>query len=218
MRLIRAVILAFATFTRIPMPCLKQDDSAAALSIAFLPLVGAAIGGVAAICLYICGVFHLSRILTSVGVFVLPIIITGGIHIDGYLDTADALASWRDKERSLRILRDPHIGAFAVIRFIVYMLVYFTLIYEFVGAYSAGIFPACILLFVYVFSRVLAAVSVLTMPRARRGGMLAMFAKKRESKKAGAILAFLTALAIFGFIRCDRFFYLYGLFIVPCFL
>ena len=40
-----------------------------------------------------------------------PVWITGGIHMDGFLDTQDALGSCQTKERRLKILKDPHAGA-----------------------------------------------------------------------------------------------------------
>ena len=45
----------------------------------------------------------------------IPIIITGGIHLDGLLDTADALSSYKSMEEKLEILKDSHTGAFAII-------------------------------------------------------------------------------------------------------
>jgi adenosylcobinamide-GDP ribazoletransferase len=45
---------------------------------------------------------------------VAPIIITGGIHMDGFLDTQDALSSYQPRERRLEILKDSHAGAFAI--------------------------------------------------------------------------------------------------------
>lgn len=41
--------------------------------------------------------------------------VTGGIHLDGLLDTADALSSYKTKEEKLEILKDSHAGAFAII-------------------------------------------------------------------------------------------------------
>ena len=49
------------------------------------------------------------------GICVLPVLVTGGIHLDGFCDTADALASHQDTEKKLQILKDPHMGAFAAI-------------------------------------------------------------------------------------------------------
>ena len=45
----------------------------------------------------------------------IPVLVTGGIHLDGLLDTADALSSWQTRERRLEILKDSHAGAFAII-------------------------------------------------------------------------------------------------------
>ena len=57
----------------------------------------------------------------------LPALVTGGIHLDGYADSSDALASHASPERKQEILRDPHCGAFAVIRLCVYFIAYFSL-------------------------------------------------------------------------------------------
>ena len=55
-------------------------------------------------------------LLRAAGFCLLPVWITGGIHLDGYADTCDALASYASQEERLAILKDPHCGAFAVIR------------------------------------------------------------------------------------------------------
>ena len=55
-------------------------------------------------------------LLRAAGFCLLPVWITGGIHLDGYADTCDALASYGGQEKRLAILKDPHCGAFAVIR------------------------------------------------------------------------------------------------------
>ena len=54
----------------------------------------------------------------------IPILVTGGFHLDGFMDTCDALSSWRTREERLQILSDPHIGAFAVIRLALFGLIY----------------------------------------------------------------------------------------------
>ena len=51
-----------------------------------------------------------------------PLLVTGGIHMDGFLDTCDARASWGDREKKLEILKDSHTGAFAVISGVLYLL------------------------------------------------------------------------------------------------
>ena len=53
-----------------------------------------------------------------------PIFITGGIHMDGFMDTCDARASYGDREKKLAILKDTHTGAFAVIFGALYLILY----------------------------------------------------------------------------------------------
>ena len=55
--------------------------------------------------------------------------VTGGVHVDGLLDTSDALSSWQERERRLEILKDSHAGAFAVITACAFFLIWY-------GAYS----------------------------------------------------------------------------------
>ncbi len=66
--------------------------------------------------------------VTAVLVLV-PVFVTGGIHVDGLLDTSDALSSWQERSRRLEILKDSHAGAFAVITAAVYFIAWY-------GAYS----------------------------------------------------------------------------------
>ncbi len=54
----------------------------------------------------------------------IPILVTGGIHLDGLLDTVDAKSSYGDRKKKLAILADPHVGAFAIIGGSVYLLLY----------------------------------------------------------------------------------------------
>ena len=61
--------------------------------------------------------------------WLVPVFVTGGIHVDGLLDTSDALSSWQERSRRLEILKDSHAGAFAVITAAVYFIAWY-------GAYS----------------------------------------------------------------------------------
>ena len=193
MHWVRAVMLAFSTYTRIPMPQIKWDDDAMKLAIAFLPLVGVVVGGAVWLWRLICIYFEISAILFAVIALALPVVITGGIHIDGYCDTSDALASCLDKGRKLEILKDPRIGAFALIRFCVYTLINFGLLYElYMREYHTGF------LLLYVVSRCLAAWSAMTMPNARKDGMLAAFTENTDRKKAVITLTILTVLGFCG--------------------
>ena len=94
----------------------------------------------------------------------IPVWVTGGIHLDGYLDTQDALHSYQSRERKLEILKDPHTGAFAVIAGICYFVldlgIYSGLTAESVRVIAAG----------FVLSRALSGLSVVCFPQARKKG------------------------------------------------
>jgi len=177
------------------MPQTKWDDDALKLVIAFLPLVGVVAGGAVWGWQVLCRALEFSAVLFASVAVALPIFITGGIHMDGFCDTSDALASYQEKGRSLEIMKDPHVGAFALIRLGIYLLVNFALLYElFARGYDTGIG------FLYVLSRCFAAESAMTMPNARKDGMLAEFTEHADRPKVGVPLALLAAFATAGWI------------------
>ena len=99
----------------------------------------------------------------------IPVFITGGIHLDGFLDTQDAQSSWQTKERRLEILKDSHAGAFAIISCTVYFLMY-------IGVYSClSVRSMEVIAYSFMLSRTLSGLSVVTFPQARKKGMVADF-------------------------------------------
>lgn len=82
-------------------------------SAAWFPVVGLIIGVVLVLAVWMAG--HASAWVGALIGLVVWVWITGGLHLDGLGDVADALAaSHRSPERLLEVLRDPHIGAFGV--------------------------------------------------------------------------------------------------------
>ena len=58
--------------------------------------------------------------------------ITGGIHLDGWMDSSDAFFSYRDIAKRLEIMKDPRMGAFGVLSVIVILSARFLFVYEIV--------------------------------------------------------------------------------------
>ena len=109
-------------------------------------------------------------------------LITGGIHLDGMLDTADALSSWQPMERRLEILKDSHAGAFAIIVCCSYFVAAFGIWSEMsISALSA-------LAGGYVLSRALSGFAIATFPCAKKSGLAATFADQADRKKCRVIL------------------------------
>jgi adenosylcobinamide-GDP ribazoletransferase len=95
----------------------------------------------------------------------------------------------------LEILKDPRIGAFALIRYSVYMLLEFALLCE---LYERGITGGIV--WIFALSRCLAAWSAVTMKNARNDGMLAAFTEKADRRTVVIILAFFSMLALAGWL------------------
>ena len=115
MRILKTIAVAFSLYSRIPMPHFPWEEEDMKHNMVFLPWIGAVIGGVSFLLYRL-----LSPVVPTIGMLavllLVPIVTTGGFHLDGFMDVQDALSSFRSREEKLEILSDPHIGAFSVIR------------------------------------------------------------------------------------------------------
>ena len=125
----KGFLMAISMFTVIPLPRYEWDDEGGKNIMKFYPVIGLIVG------LIWYGVFRLLNLLgasimvTTAITLITPFILTGMLHLDGYMDVCDALLSRRDKEEKLRILKDPHTGAFAVISVVMLFVVNFSGVY-----------------------------------------------------------------------------------------
>ncbi len=159
--LLRSCAIAFSTYSRIPMPMVEWNEKNMRHTLAFFPLVGAAVGAVFWGAGALCGLLDAGPILRAGVLTAVPALVTGGIHLDGYCDTVDALASHASREKKLVILKDSSAGAFAVIWCCVWFLAYFSLLTE---AESLPTLAAG-----FVLSRALSARAIERLPSARAG-------------------------------------------------
>ena len=181
--MLNSFLLAFSMYSKIPVP--KPDWSKEKMKyvMCFFPLIGLVVGGLIFGFAWLCGQLSLPPLFRAAGLTLFPILVTGGIHMDGFLDTTDALSSYQTRERKLEILKDSHTGAFAIIFGGVYLVA--TL-----GMWSAvpdSLMPVMAVSF--VFSRGLAGMSVVTFKNARKEGLLATFSTNAEKYATRAVLA-----------------------------
>lgn len=167
--MIQSFIIAFSMYSKIPMPKTIWEEKNMRYAMCFFPLVGAVIGALEYICFLITNEFHFSKMITTVILTVIPVFVTGGIHMDGFLDTIDALSSNQSRENKLKILSDPNSGAFAIIFCVVYFLITFSFWYE--------ISTASILIVAlgFVMSRSLSGISVVSFKKAKDTGLAYTF-------------------------------------------
>ncbi|MFH1519543.1 MAG: adenosylcobinamide-GDP ribazoletransferase [Candidatus Omnitrophota bacterium] len=95
-------------------------------SLLYFPVVGALIGLVLTLALFL--LEFLPTLVIGAFILILSIVITGGIHLDGFADTCDGFYGHRPKERILEIMRDSKIGAMGMIGIVSLLLLKFSLI------------------------------------------------------------------------------------------
>ncbi len=195
--MLKSLVIAFSLYSSIPMPRVEWSEKNMRYTLCFFPFVGALIGLLSVLCFRVCGYMGFGVFLRSGVLTALPLVISGGIHFDGFLDTSDALFSHREREEKLAVLKDPHIGAFALMHGILYILLTFCLFTE------IGEGDIWLVAFGYVISRILSAICVITFPQANKDGM-ASFTAKSADRRVLAILAselFVTAVMLSGTAR-----------------
>lgn len=187
---LRAVLSAFAVFSRFPVPKSDWNEQNMRYMMAAFPLVGAAIGLLLFGWVTLCNYFNLGAMLTACGMTLIPIAATGAIHLDGFCDTTDALASRAEPAKKREILKDPHIGAFAAIGLAGYLLLYFALCYALAPSNSALTLLFC----VHILSRVCSALATIFLSGAGGAGMLHSFSEYANKRVTAAVLMIMLAI------------------------
>lgn len=168
----KPLIVAFLFFSRLPMPRIEQisaQDNGRALL--FLPLVGLTIG----LLLYIAACALQGQVDSNILAALLLALwcaLTGGLHLDGLADSADAWLSGANKERSLDIMKDPRCGTAAIVTLACVLLIKFS-------ALSALLEHGQLfwLILVPVVGRVSALILFLTTPYVRQEGLAKDFSE-----------------------------------------
>ena len=100
MYLVKSLAVALSMYSKIPVPAVEWKEENMKYAMCFFREVGGGAGAVqylaAAVLLGFtgCGTVLFSAVMTLI-----PVLVTGGIHLDGFADTTDALASWGNREK-----------------------------------------------------------------------------------------------------------------------
>jgi len=166
-------------------------------SVKFFPLVGVVLGTVYALAAYLLlqvfpehGV-HFPLHLGIAILLVLPILLTGGLHCDGFMDTMDGILSGRSRPRMLEIMKDSRVGATGVTSFILLLILQ--------GAVLLDLYPtgtvAAALFIMPVIARMMMVVSIVFFPYARPEGMGKAFADFAD-RRSFLFALFITLLCV----------------------
>lgn len=210
MSLIKSIIIAFSMFSKIPMPQFEWREKEMRFMMCFFPWVGIILGAFEYAWFYIAKGIELGAFTyTCIGVAI-PILITGGIHIDGFMDTMDALHSYQTRERKLEILKDPHIGAFSVISLMAYMLIYIGIFNQIHTVKQVILLGAG-----FYCSRILSSLCIVSLICAKKDGLVHTFSSGSSKKITQMVLCiqYVICMAITGMlsIRCMCFYLISGI-------
>lgn len=201
MRLITGFFMAWGNFCAIPCPCKLWDEKARKLMLVMFPVIGLVIGFLWYALYWILNFFTFPGPLYAAVMTVYPFLISGFIHLDGFMDCNDAILSRRPLEEKQRILKDSHVGAFAVIAAALLFLVFFSAVWSILQVEKQEVFRC--LIFIPVLSRAVSAVAVLTQRPLSTSQYRQSFSK-RENRKYKWALIFIWILAA-GVMAADEY-------------
>ena len=196
MIVLKSLASAFLMYSRIPVPRVEWKEENRRYALCFFPLIGAVIGVMLLLWQYLCELLNIGVIPRAAIAVLLPVLVTGGIHIDGFCDTIDAVSSYADKQKRLEIMKDPHIGSFAVIALCTMFLLQFALFCEIhnFGTVAAG----------YVLSRALSGLAAVTFKSAKSEGALQSFVKPAHKNVTVGVLAGIVTAGVAAALNTDR--------------
>jgi len=181
--MLKSLCIAFATYSRIPVPRVDWTEENMRWCVCFFPLIGAVLGAAEFLWNWLAGLLLLPDLLRGAVAAVLPILLTGAIHLDGYCDTVDGLSSHQSRERKLEILKDSNAGAFAVIFFGVWLVLWFA------GWCCVGhVRDLWALGLAFVLSRALSGLALTNWAQARKTGMLRTVADAAKKKTVTVVM------------------------------
>ena len=181
--LLRSLAMAFSMFSKIPVPMVEWKKENMKYMLCALPLVGVVIGLALGVWHALCQWLDVGIVLYAAGMTLISVAVSGGIHLDGFCDTMDALASHALPERKREILKDSHAGAFAIIFTVSYFLLYAALCTELERSWRTVL----ILGVHHVFARALGSLAGVAFPGSSTVGLLAAF-RDGAAKKATLLL------------------------------
>ena len=176
MSIINSFFIALSMYSRIPVPRVDWEKENMRYAMCFFPMIGVVIGAVMYLAGWLLDKTSVGGLFRGVVFTLIPIIITGGIHMDGFMDTMDALGSWGDREKKLGM------GCYLMWS----VAVWSELPAEVLGVCSVS----------FVLSRALSGFSVVTFPAARNSGLLKMFQDGAQKKVVRITMCLYVAAAV----------------------
>ena len=160
--MLKSLFSAFLMYSRIPAPQVEWKEENRRYALGFFPLIGAVICAIEILWYKLADYLSAGAFLYSAIAVLIPVLVTGGIHIDGFCDV--------DSQKRIEILSDPHIGSFAVINLSMYFLIQAALYSQ-----VRGMSDVVTIGLGYILSRALSGLSAIIFKSAKKEGTLQSF-------------------------------------------
>ena len=192
---LNAFFMCQSMFCAIPAPQI-WDEKAKDRMLLFLPIVGLEIGIIWAGLAWLCRWLEAPKLMTALVLSAWPWMGTGFLHLDGYMDVTDAVKSYRSLQRRREILKDSHVGSFAVIGIVLLILGQLAC---FASVHDGA--DLRILMFVPAVSRCCSALAVTALPAMSTS----QYADRQKPKSHLLVLAVMLGIfLLLGFLLCRR--------------
>ncbi|MBN7774366.1 adenosylcobinamide-GDP ribazoletransferase [Clostridium aminobutyricum] len=199
-----AFFMAWGNFFAVPCPYKLWNDEWRRLQLIFFPVIGLIMG------LIWYGLYWTMQRLglplpIQAGILtVYPFIISGFIHLDGFMDCNDAILSRRSLEERQRILKDSHVGAFAVISVVILFVMFYSSMWS---AFGKGLMGGSVqdvstLILIPFVSRACSAHAVLANQPIGHSQYVQSY-NKNENRKYIILLLFMVLAALLIPILCQ---------------
>ena len=175
MKLLKAMAIAFSIYSKIPVPQFEWKEEDMEYMMCFFPWIGGVIGMFFFGWAVLCEKFAVGNVCYALIGAAIPLMISGGFHVDGYMDTMDAFHSYQSREKKLEILKDSDIAAISEIH-----------TQKAVSALAA----------VFFLARCFSGIAVMTLQPAKKEGLLYTFASSAQKVRVKAALYFQAALCV----------------------
>ena len=123
------LLTALRFLTRFPVGKYSKDEKRLIRSMAYFPIVGLILGGILVLVNWGFSILLTPWVADALTIVAL-VVLTGALHIDGFVDTIDGFAGGKTKEEILRIMRDSRVGAFGIIGIVSLIMLKLVLLHE----------------------------------------------------------------------------------------
>lgn len=182
MKFLQPLFIAMSMYTKIKMPKTEWDEKNMRYAMCWFPAAGLLVGALFYVWVYLAFYLSVGQIMFAAVAAAIPVLVTGGIHLDGFCDTVDAVSSYKSREEKLEIMKDPHTGAFGVIFTALYLLVWMGTVSEITDGYLSFAVS-------FALTRALSGIGVMTIPCAKNSGLAKTFSDGANKKRCTWILA-----------------------------